>query len=114
MPASTYGPEAGRLLARLSPGGAGPVEGLYGYEAMRLVLDAIDAAGSDSVDRVAVARAALRPRLLSSPLGPFRLLPTGDVSTATFGGYRDDGSMLRYEGPRQPGAALPPRVVPVG
>jgi branched-chain amino acid transport system substrate-binding protein len=114
MPAASYGRATRRLLGRLSPSGTAPVEGLYGYEAMRLVLDAIDAAGSDSDDRVVVARAALRPRLVSTPFGPFRLLPTGDVSTATFGGYRDDGSTLRYEGPRQPGAALPPRSAAVG
>src|SRR4051812_8065175 len=50
LPARVYGPEAQRVLARLVRQRGAPVapEALYGYEAMRVVLDALDAAGRDS------------------------------------------------------------------
>ena len=65
------------LIASLGRGGAaaGP-ESLQGYEAMRLVLDAIEGAGPD---RLAVARAALEPRTRESVLGPYSVRPSGDV-----------------------------------
>jgi hypothetical protein len=49
---------------------------------------------------VAVARAALVQRLRRSPIGDYRVLPTGDVSTARFGAYRRSAGQLRYLGQR--------------
>ncbi|HEV3375927.1 MAG TPA: ABC transporter substrate-binding protein [Thermoleophilaceae bacterium] len=79
-------PRKGRqLLARLretqSPAVARP-EALYGYEAMRLVLDAIRVAGAD---RARVIDAALRIRARrGSPLGTYRIRATGEVETTRF------------------------------
>jgi branched-chain amino acid transport system substrate-binding protein len=103
-----YGPKARRLLARLARQRGAPVgpEALYGYEAMRVVLDAIRAAGPDAGDRAAVAREALTPRVRRSALGDYRVLPGGDVSTLRFGAYRRGRSTFLYEGPRLPPATL--------
>ena len=66
-------PQAGRrVLARLGRGGApAPVEALYGYESMRLLLAALRDAGAGVADRRAVieaARAPGRERLRDRPL----------------------------------------------
>jgi branched-chain amino acid transport system substrate-binding protein len=92
-PAAELPAEGRRLLARLrrrqGPKVARP-EALYGYEAMRLVLDAIRAGGAD---RARVSRAALRIRERQSPLGPYRVRATGEVEDARFALYalRDGG-----------------------
>jgi branched-chain amino acid transport system substrate-binding protein len=83
-PAGELPAEGRRLLARLRRAGGAAVarpEALYGYEAMRLVLDAVRAAGPD---RARVVREALSIRERSSPLGPYRLRGTGEVDTARF------------------------------
>jgi branched-chain amino acid transport system substrate-binding protein len=82
LPASAYGPRARRLLARLPPGPRPPLdaEALYGYEAMRVVLDAIRAAGRDG--------------------GDYRVLQSGDIAPARFGAYRRSATGLRYLGER--------------
>ena len=73
-PPSEY-PARGRVLLRRL--GRSRADGLYGYESMRLVLDAIESGGAD---RRAVVRAALSGRLRRSVLGPYRIFPRGDVS----------------------------------
>jgi branched-chain amino acid transport system substrate-binding protein len=104
LPAREYGPRARRVLRRIQarsrPGGA---EALYGYEAMRVVIDSIAAVGADGGDRAAVARAALTPRARVSVIGPFRVLATGDVSPERFGAYRRSAAGLRYLGERRAG-----------
>jgi branched-chain amino acid transport system substrate-binding protein len=84
-PAGELPAEGRRLLARLreteSPAVARP-EALYGYEAMRLVLDAIGAAGAD---RARVIDEALRIRVRrATPLGTYRIRATGEVETTRF------------------------------
>jgi branched-chain amino acid transport system substrate-binding protein len=84
-PAAELPREGRELLARLretrSPAVARP-EALYGYEAMRLVLDAIRVAGAD---RARVIDEALRIReRRGSPLGTYRIRATGEVETARF------------------------------
>jgi branched-chain amino acid transport system substrate-binding protein len=92
-------PAAGRrLLARLretvSPAVARP-EALYGYEAMRLVLDAIRVAGAD---RARVIEEALRIRERSgSPLGTYRIRGTGEVETTRFALYALRGGRFTFE-----------------
>ncbi|HEX8073648.1 MAG TPA: hypothetical protein VF545_01570, partial [Thermoleophilaceae bacterium] len=105
--AAAYGSRGRRVLARLRSrrGAALAVEALYGYEAMRLTLDAIGRAGGDPGDRRAVTREALRPRLRRSPLGDYRVLAGGDVATVRFAAYRREGGRLRYLGPRGPAPA---------
>jgi branched-chain amino acid transport system substrate-binding protein len=102
LPASGYGPRARRVLTRLRAPRVGPArsEALYGYESMRLVLDAIADSGSDPGDRAGVARAGLRARSRRSVIGDYRVLPSGETSTARFGAYRETRSGLRYLGER--------------
>jgi branched-chain amino acid transport system substrate-binding protein len=74
-----------RLLARLRETEGAEVarpEALYGYEAMRLVLDSVRAAGPD---RAGVIEEALRIReRRDTPLGPYRVRATGEVETTSF------------------------------
>lgn len=79
IPAAGQPARARRLLARLESGQSVPErpEAIYGYEAMRLVLDAIDSGGPD---RRRVVRAALSSRSRSSVSGRYEVLRTGDVS----------------------------------
>ncbi|MFL5885717.1 MAG: ABC transporter substrate-binding protein, partial [Thermoleophilaceae bacterium] len=94
LPASSYGRDGERVLERLrrQVGGPVPVAALYGYEAMRVVLDAMDRAGRRSADRDAVARAALVPRTRHSVIGTYSLSRSGDVAPVRFAAYRlDDG-----------------------
>jgi branched-chain amino acid transport system substrate-binding protein len=84
-PESELPVEGRRLLARLRETEGADVarpEALYGYEAMRLVLDAIRVAGAD---RARVMDEALRIReRRDSPLGPYRVRATGEVETSAF------------------------------
>jgi hypothetical protein len=54
---------------------------VYGYEAMRVVLDAIRAGGPN---RELVRRAGMTIRTRRSPLGRYELRATGDVEGARF------------------------------
>jgi branched-chain amino acid transport system substrate-binding protein len=103
LPASQYGPRARRVLRRVSPRprGASGAEALYGYEAMRVVIDSVASAGADGGDRAAVVRAALAPRGRVSVIGSYRVLATGDVSPARFGAYSRSAAGLRYLGERR-------------
>jgi branched-chain amino acid transport system substrate-binding protein len=81
-------PAAGRrvlatLRSREGAAAARP-EAVYGYEAMRLVLDAIRAAGPD---RAKVTREALRVRTRRSPLGSYAVRATGEVELPGFALY---------------------------
>jgi branched-chain amino acid transport system substrate-binding protein len=102
LPVSEYGPRARRLHARLAPPPAAAIgsEALYGYEAMRVVLDAVQAAGAQSGNRAAVARAALSAGSRRSVIGDYRVLPSGETSAARFGSYRRSVRGLRYLGQR--------------
>jgi branched-chain amino acid transport system substrate-binding protein len=83
-PASELPAGGRRLLARLRRAGGRGVarpEAVYGYEAMRLVLDAIRAGGAD---RARVTHEALRIRWRDSPLGPYRVRATGEVESVRF------------------------------
>jgi branched-chain amino acid transport system substrate-binding protein len=109
-PPRDYPPAATRVLRRLERerGGPVPVEALYGYEAMKLVLDALRGAGPDAADRVAVASEALAPRSRRSVIGAYDVLREGDVSTSRVAGYRRDRGRVIYTGPREPGRRTAP------
>jgi branched-chain amino acid transport system substrate-binding protein len=88
-PAAGYGAAGRRLLAdvrRRDGAGAARPEALLGYEAARLVIDAVHAGGGGN--RAAVARAALAPRTRSSPIGRYEVLPSGAVSGTPLVPYR--------------------------
>ncbi|HEX8065440.1 MAG TPA: ABC transporter substrate-binding protein [Thermoleophilaceae bacterium] len=108
-PASAYGPPARRLMRRLRDrdGKELPTEALLGYEAMRLVLDALATAGPRAGERAAVARAAVRPGARISPLGRYAIARTGDATAAAFAGYRSDAAGVRFVGMRGAGTLTP-------
>lgn len=100
-PATALPPSGRRLLERIreeDPPGAARPEAAYGYEAMRVILDAVRAGGRD---RAAVARAALALRERRSPFGSYRIRGTGDVDGERFALYAlHDGrfEFVRIEG----------------
>jgi branched-chain amino acid transport system substrate-binding protein len=77
--------EAGRPLAR--------PEAMYGYESVRLVLDAVEEAGAD---RRGVARAALAIRERDSVLGRYGIRATGDVDLERFARHRLEDGRFRF------------------
>ena len=102
LPPAAYGPRARKVLKVVPQDAATGAEALYGYEAMRLVLDAIAASGVDAGDRAAVARAALAPRERRSVIGVYRVIGGGDVAPARFGAYERSATGIRYLGERVP------------
>jgi branched-chain amino acid transport system substrate-binding protein len=110
LPADRYGGAAKDVLRRLTAQRGAPtgVEALYGYEAMRLVLRALDSAGKESDERSAVSRAAMRPATQSSPIGSYSLTSSGDVTPVRFGSYRDSSGHRDFLGVRDPNGPLAP------
>jgi branched-chain amino acid transport system substrate-binding protein len=112
-PADEYPARAQRVLERLSArtGGAPqPAAAVYGYESMRLLLEAIDRAKPRSGDRAAVTRELLRagPRPHSA-LGTLAITDTGDVADQRVAAYRRQGDHVLYQGLRDVRPpALPP------
>ena len=96
LPASEL-PAAGRELIRRAGKLAGPEaarpEAVYGYEAMRVILDAVEQGGRD---RAKVAAAALAMRDRRSALGPYRLRGTGDVDGERFALYALGNGRFRF------------------
>jgi branched-chain amino acid transport system substrate-binding protein len=68
---------------------------VYGYEAMRLALDAIDTAGGN---RDAVIRWLFSVRNRDSPLGRYGIDRHGDTTFRTYGIYRVDDGFLYWAG----------------
>ena len=60
----------------------------YGYEAMALVLDAIERAGSEGEDRRSVLDALLDTTNRDSVLGTYSITATGDTTLDAIAGYR--------------------------
>ena len=105
LPAGQY-PSAGRrILRRLERelGPAPPVPALYGYESMRIVLDALRAAGRRATDRAAVIEAARERAPAGSVIGRYRFDDRGDTSLRRIALYELERGRLRYRGPA-PGA----------
>jgi hypothetical protein len=83
-------------------------EALYGYDAMRLVLDSLAAAGPRAGDRTAVVRAALRPRRRGALVADYRDTGGGGSAASRFARYRRAGGRLAFLGLRRaPGGAGP-------
>src|SRR3954466_3933232 len=100
LPPRNYGARARRVLHHAGHDG---VATLYGYESMRVVLDAIAAAGPAAHDRGVVAREALTPRARSSVIGSYRVVPGGDIAPVRFGAYDYSARGARYLGVRRGG-----------
>jgi ABC-type branched-subunit amino acid transport system substrate-binding protein len=97
-PARTYGDASATIIERY---GRWP-EVLYGYESMRLTLEAIDRGGPD---RAAVVREALRPGPRNGVLGRIAITRAGDLADQRVAAYTREGDAVRYEGLR---TARPP------
>lgn len=68
---------------------------IYGYEATRLVLDAIERAGEDGDDRAAVLEQLLQTQDRESVLGTYSIDHNGDTTLTDYGAYRIvDGDLL--------------------
>lgn len=92
-------PEAARLASRYRAAfGAAPgPAALYGYEAMRGVVQAVRDAGPDGNDRPSVTHAFLTARRARSVLGPYAFDRAGDTTSTVLGGYRVAAGSLRLE-----------------
>lgn len=79
---------------------------LYGYEAMRLVLDTIRSLGGDGGSRDAFLPALMKTHDRSSPLGRYSITPAGDSTLGRYGVYRlgGDGDAVYVRALRVPGA----------
>ena len=100
-PARSYGDAGAQVLDR---SGRSP-EVLYGYEAMRLTLEAIDRGGPD---RAGVVREALRPGPRNGVLGRIEITRTGDVADQSVAAYTRAGTKVTYEGQRTARPPAPP------
>jgi branched-chain amino acid transport system substrate-binding protein len=78
-------------------GTAPPPEAIYGYEAMRTVLDAIRRAGSKGNDRAGVVASYFKTAPSDSVIGPYRIDALGDTSAVQFGGFRVQDGRLVFE-----------------
>jgi len=87
LPPGLYPPAAQRVLAdyRRAFGGEGGPEALYGYEAMRLVLDAIRDSGARGNDRRTVIARVLATRARDSVLGRYSIEANGETTLARYG-----------------------------
>jgi ABC-type branched-subunit amino acid transport system substrate-binding protein len=76
---------------------APPPAALYGYEAMRGVLDAIRRAGKDGNDRQAVIDAYLGVAVAESVIGPYSIGEDGDIAGEPMGGFAVRAGRLRLQ-----------------
>ncbi len=91
---------ARRLLARIASGQGEAVAqpaALWGYESVRVVLDAIRTAQRGGpADRAGVVRAALRPRVRRSPIGTYEVHRNGAVDGLGVALYRLEGDRFEF------------------
>jgi branched-chain amino acid transport system substrate-binding protein len=106
LPTARYPRRGRRVLARIGRGSGGraPVQALYGYESMRVVLAALRRAGKRAGDRRAVIEAARTHGPDGSVIGEYRFDARGDTSRRALGLYRSSRTGLEYRGPA-PGSA---------
>ena len=73
-------------------------EALWGYESVRVVLDAIRAAQGDGgpADRADVIRAALQPRVRRSPIGTYQVRRNGAIEGLPMALYRLKGDRFEF------------------
>jgi branched-chain amino acid transport system substrate-binding protein len=99
-PAPPVEPSARRVLRRIARDQGAELAvpaALWGYESMRVALDAIGAAqrGGKPAERAGVIREALRARVRRSPIGTYEVRRNGAVSGLTLALYRLAGD--RFE-----------------
>lgn len=97
LPPSALPPEGQGFFRRYSARWNDPTPdpyAVYGYESMRLVLDAVAAVGPDRDAIVRWLHHSVRDR--PSPFGPYSIDRFGDTSVRTFGLYRIRDRRLKY------------------
>jgi branched-chain amino acid transport system substrate-binding protein len=99
LPAKYYPPAAQKFFDdfQTAYGKKPETYGIYGYEAMSVVLDAIRRAGAKGADRQAVIDAFLATRNRDSVLGRYSIDPNGDTTLSNYGGYRIRGNELVFD-----------------
>jgi branched-chain amino acid transport system substrate-binding protein len=70
---------------------------VYGYEAARLVIDAIRRAGDRGNERAAVVEQLFRTRGRESVLGTYDIDENGDTTLTTYGAYRIRDGLLSFD-----------------
>jgi branched-chain amino acid transport system substrate-binding protein len=70
---------------------------IYGYEAMKLVLDTCKELGSDCADRQAMIDALFQTKGRESVLGTYDIDENGDTTLTDYGVYSIDGGELKYD-----------------
>ncbi len=93
LPSSEYPPSARNVLAdyRRRFGIEGGTYALYGYEAMTLVLTAIQAAGRDGNDRKTIIGRVFSVRDRDSVIGRYSIEPSGETTLTRYGIDRVSG-----------------------
>jgi branched-chain amino acid transport system substrate-binding protein len=100
-PALPRSPAGGRVLRRIARHQglqlAKPAA-LWGYESVRVVLDAIRAAQRQGkpAERADVIREALRPRIRRSPIGVYQVHRNGAIEGLPLGLYRLEGDRFEF------------------
>jgi branched-chain amino acid transport system substrate-binding protein len=99
LPADQYPPEGQKFFEdyKTEYGDDSPDPyAIYGYEAMRLTLDAIERASkAGKVDRAAVIRELFATKDRQSVLGTYSIDPNGDTTLTDYGAYRiEDGALV--------------------
>jgi branched-chain amino acid transport system substrate-binding protein len=101
LPPAQYPPAGRAFFARYAatyhPGKPEPY-GIYGFEAMSLLLDAIKraAAGGATADRAKVVAAVFATRDRPSVLGTYSIDSNGDTTLTDYGAYRIKGGQLSF------------------
>jgi branched-chain amino acid transport system substrate-binding protein len=70
---------------------------IYGYEAMRLVLDTCEQLGPDCADRQAMIDALFNTKGRESVLGTYDIDENGDTTITDYGAYRVEGGELVFD-----------------
>jgi branched-chain amino acid transport system substrate-binding protein len=70
---------------------------IYGYEAMKLVLDTCKELGSDCTDRQAMIDALFQTKGRESVLGTYDIDENGDTTLTDYGVYSIDGGELKFD-----------------
>jgi branched-chain amino acid transport system substrate-binding protein len=70
---------------------------IYGYESMKLILDAIAAAGDSGDDRAAVVEQVFATKDRDSVLGTYSIDENGDTTLPTYGIYRIEDNETKFD-----------------
>jgi branched-chain amino acid transport system substrate-binding protein len=100
LPLAARPPAARRFADRYAErfGATPPPAALFGYEAMRGVLDAIRRAGGSGNDRRAVIEAYFATQAENSVLGDYAIDKDGDVTEGAIGAFAVSDGRLRFLG----------------